>query len=343
MARPADSGRRTRVTRPYPSYTLEEALGVAEAIYRVNAGLPFARELLAGALGTTPKSSAFTMRLNASATYGLTQGGYNDADIRITELGESVVASAVGDAARARAIAAAAMNPELFGKFYELFDGKRLPEDTYVHSLLQRELGVPDGLEEECLRILRANGVFAGIIADEDGEQTVSLGELAAQTTASPEPPDLPRQQPPPPVREPRPASASKIFIGHIGDSDAAQFVASMLDGFGIPSDSQSIAEDSGMLLPAHAADAMRSSSAAILIFGGGADAKAVRDKMLLLLGAASALFDNRVVIFHEAGADLDMNLADLNDVGFEPGRLAEAGLGLLVALQRAGGVTIGA
>ena len=66
MAQAPDATRRRRVTRPYPTYTLEDALSVAEAIYEVNAGLPFDRELLAGALGTTPKSSAFTMRLNAS-------------------------------------------------------------------------------------------------------------------------------------------------------------------------------------------------------------------------------------------------------------------------------------
>ncbi len=339
--RPSNTGRRTRVTRPYPSYTLEDALGVAEAIHRVNAGLPFDRELLAGALGTTPKSSAFTMRLNASATYGLTQGGYNDTDIRITELGECAVASA--DAESACAIAAAAMNPEIFGKFYEMLDGKRLPEDTYVHSLLQRELGVPAGLVKECLRIIRSNGAFAGIIADEGGAQTVRLGNLSAPTTVSPEPPDSPRQQTPSPISAPRTAGASKIFIGHIGASDAARFVASMLDGFGILSDSPSTADYTGLMLQAQAVDAMRSSSAAILIFGGAPDIKAARDKMLMLLGAASVLFDNRVVIFHETGADLDISLDDLNDVGFEPGRPVESGLGLLAALQKAGAVSIGA
>ena len=78
--------RRTRLTRPYPTHTLEGALGVPEAIQNVNSGLPFDREHLAGALGTTPSSSAFTMRLNASANYGLTQGGYADKTISRTPL-----------------------------------------------------------------------------------------------------------------------------------------------------------------------------------------------------------------------------------------------------------------
>ena len=70
--------KRTRKVRPYPAYTLEDTLAIATRIQEANAGLAFDRSLLAGALGTTPASSGYTMRLNASSKYGLTQGGYND-------------------------------------------------------------------------------------------------------------------------------------------------------------------------------------------------------------------------------------------------------------------------
>ncbi|MCH8109798.1 MAG: hypothetical protein IIB15_06685, partial [Chloroflexi bacterium] len=58
--------KRTRMVRPYPTHTLEDALSVAVAVQDSNAGLPFDRVLLAGALGTTPACSGFTMKLNSS-------------------------------------------------------------------------------------------------------------------------------------------------------------------------------------------------------------------------------------------------------------------------------------
>ena len=55
MTTRTEGGKRRRIVKPYPAYTLEDALDVAQAIQNANAGLPFARALLAGALGTTPK------------------------------------------------------------------------------------------------------------------------------------------------------------------------------------------------------------------------------------------------------------------------------------------------
>ena len=75
------------MVRPYPVHTLEEASIIASAIQERNSGLPFDRVLLAKALGTTPTSSGFTMKLNSSAKYGLTRGGYNDDRIELTPRG----------------------------------------------------------------------------------------------------------------------------------------------------------------------------------------------------------------------------------------------------------------
>ena len=356
MAQASDVSRRTRVTRPYPTYTLEDALSVARTIYEVNAGLPFDRELLAGALGTTPKSSAFTMRLNASAAYGLTEGGYNDPDIRLTKLGEAAVGSD-GNADRRRAAAQAAMNPETFDRFYELFDGRRLPQDNYLHSILQRELGVRADLAEECLGILRDNGEFAGIISESDGEYLVkrpALGNKPAQTDGLPHVIGTERQTPyetamdlDDTAEHIKSAVDSKkgIFIGHIGDSLAANYVASMLDGFGIISASPQIPEEdaAGLLVPQEVSRAMRESSAAVLVFRSGDNAWASRDKMIGMLGAASVLFDDRIVMVHEDGARMSIGLEGLNHIDFDHERPGESGMALLVALHKAGVINVSA
>lgn len=342
--------KRRRIVKPYPAYTLEDALDVAQAIQNANAGLPFARALLAGALGTTPKSSAFTQRLNASAAYGLTQGGYNDADISLTPLGEALAAGSHDR--RRHALVEAAMTPPVFGGFYDMLDGKRLPESAYAQNLLQRELGVIDTLADECLSILIANGEYAGIISEQDGVSVVRLADRRPQpAAASPSTDAPPAERNPPPTAAESPAalddtpdkSKGRVFVGRIGESDAAQFVASMLEQFGIPVSSPRF-DAAELPLPSEVAVDMRASDAAVLVFARhNGDEQAVRDKMLCLLGACSVLYDDRVVIFHEADAAPLPNLNGLSRVSFRSERIAESGLGLLMELHKAGVVSVSA
>ena len=365
MTTRTEGGKRRRIVKPYPAYTLEDALGVAQAIQNANAGLPFARTLLAGALGTTPKSSAFTQRLNASAAYGLTQGGYNDADISLTLLGKALADG--NDDRCAQALVEAAMTPPVFGGFYDMLDGKRLPESAYAQNLLQRELGVNDSLTDECLSILIANGEYAGIISEQDGVSVVRLDVRRPQPAAVLPSPDAPSEERShwvhpsedlivardtrnPAVPENRApddisdASKSSVFVARIGESDAAQFVASMLEQFGIPVSNPRFGDDAEMPLPSEVAAEMRSSHAAVLVFADHAgEGQLIRDKMLFLLGTCCALYDDRVVIFHEAAAAPLPNLNGLSCVSFRSERIAESGLGLLMELHKAGVVSISA
>lgn len=351
MTTRAEGGKRRRIVKPYPAYTLEDALDVAQAIQNANAGLPFPRALLAGALGTTPKSSAFTQRLNASAAYGLTQGGYNDADISLTPLGEALADG--NHDRRAQALVEAAMTPPIFGRFYDMLDGKRLPESAYAQNLLQRELGVLDSLANECLSILIANGEYAGIISEQNGVSIVRLEYRRPQPAAASPPTDAPppegnpttfASESPAAPDDTSGASKGRVFVGHIGESDAAQFVASMLEQFGIPVSSPRFGDDAELPMPPEVAGDMRASHAAVLVFadhGGGE--QPIRDKMLFMLGACCALYDDRVVIFHESDAAPLPNLNGLSRVSFRSERIAESGLGLLMELHKAGVVSISA
>ena len=350
MTTRTEGGKRRRIVKPYPAYTLEDALGVAQAIQNANAGLPFPRVLLAGALGTTPKSSAFTQRLNASAAYGLTQGGYNDADISLTPLGEALADDSHDR--RAQALVEAAMTPPIFGGFYEMLDGKRLPESAYAQNLLKRELGVLDSLADECLSILIANGEYAGIISEQDGVSVVRLEGCRPQSADASTYTDAPPLERSPTVLATESPAApddtsgtskSRVFVGRIGASDAAQFVASMLEQFGIPASSPSFGVDTELPLPPEVAGEMRASHAAVLVFANHGDGQALRDKMLFLLGACCALYDDRVVIFHEAATTPLPNLNGLSCVSFRSERIAESGLGLLMELHKAGVVSISA
>ena len=343
--------KRTRMVRPYPIHTLQEGLVVASTIQQKNAGLPLDRVLLAKALGTTPASSGFTMKLSSSAKYGLTDGGYNDKHIALTPRGESVVAPK-GNSERREALLEAAFQPELFRRLYELLDGKRVPEEAHLQNMLERELGVSAGLTEECMRIVLANGVLVGVLGDVGGSMYVSLsGAHLAEDQ-----PDQPESQVPAPgptlastdtpkIPDADPAASGregKIFIGHAGSHDVVDFLKTILDEFGIP---YGIAEgdyDDPRPVTAEVSQEMRECSAAVLVFArpswsvvrGGREVSTT-DTMRYQLGAASVLYGESIILLTEIGedqADLDTGLHTLQ---FERDRLGEVTLALLSELHR--------
>ena len=170
--------KRTRITRPYPTHSLQDALPIAETIQRVNGGHPVRTDLLAGELGVSVRSSAFFQKLNASAKYGLTIGTNADEFIELTELGETITAPSSAEE-RTESIRKAAARPEVFGEFYRIYAGKRMPEDIYASNVLTRDLGVPRELTEECLQIIRRNGLLAGIVFDQSGVLMVGAASVA--------------------------------------------------------------------------------------------------------------------------------------------------------------------
>ncbi|MCI0440218.1 MAG: nucleotide-binding protein [Chloroflexi bacterium] len=359
--------KRTRMVRPYPTHTLEDALGIAAAIQEVNAGLPFDRKLLARALGTTPASSGYTMRLNSASKYGLTQGAYNDEQISLTPRGEAIVAPR-DEAERRDALIEAAMEPDIFGRFYRMLDGKRLPEDAYAQNMLQREFGVHPELAAECLGIIKTNGLYVGILSSENGALRVGLRErngpasgglvkpvLSAPSSTGvgradalatgPAPAAVEERELPPAAPATRRANGAlaagataegapgRIFIGHSGSADAVAFVLEILDQFGIPHGSADVDEQGGQPVPMAMSSEMRKCSAAILVFGD----PGAPGRMLYQLGAASVLYGDRVVILRDCGVELGRELAGLRSVEYRPDAVKESGLELLKALHASG------
>ena len=169
--------KRRRLTRPYPTHALQDVLVVAETIQAVNGGRPVATEMLADAVGSTRRSSLFTQHLNSSAKYGLTVGSPRDETVRLTALGESLTASGTPEQ-RADCIRTAALTPEVFLGFYEAYRGKRMPESVYGANTLTKELGVHPDLAEECLQLLRKNGLFSRVLVDRSGVLTIDSSVL---------------------------------------------------------------------------------------------------------------------------------------------------------------------
>ena len=340
--------KRTRKVRPYPVHTLEESLAIAGAIQNSNSGLPFDRTLLARALGTTPASSSFTMRLNSSSKYGLTQGGYNDDSISITPRGEATVAPKADDERR-RALIDAAVEPDVFRRFFEMLDGKLMPQAEFAQNLLQRELGVRPDLAAECFRVVEANGLFTRILERSGG------GDLrVALTKDDQDPPEAvtPLRAVPATVDRPVPGidageTPGRVFIGSSASDEATEYVKSVLDEFGVPYSTGEVQPGQGPGLTAEVSDGMRRCSAGVLVLGGKPETGAATEggvaaSLLYQLGAASVLYGRKVLIVRGESVRLSSEIdAGLPSIVFESAYPEKAGLAMLAALKDLGVIDI--
>ena len=295
------------------------------------------------------------MKLNSCARYGLTKGGYSDESIALTARGESTVAPE-RDGEKRQALLEAAVQPEPFMRFYKMLDGKRVPEDTYSQNMLQRELGINAALTDECLRIIKANGIHVGILGEVGGSLYVSAtgahapeegGEDAKQPDA-----DHGREAPPAsegqhPQRD-GPQEPRRIFIGHAGNSEIADTLSSVLDRFRIPYEIVECDYDAGRPVAGDVSDQMRQCNSAIFIFAEPLDEiwtgrreEKRREKMLYQLGAASVLYGERVIALREKdGKDPEQD-PGFHTLSFDQGRMDEVGLPLLAELHRMGVIEV--
>ena len=300
------------------------------AIHEASAGLPCDRVLLATAMGTTPTSSAFTMKLNSSARYGLTTGGYSDATILLTPRGEAIVAPK-DSAEHLRSLYEAALRPEPLARFYQALDGRRIPEDQYAQNMLQRELGVQPSLVAECLAMIKANGLYSGVITERDGGLFVQLG---------PEDLSLPvdGRHAGQPFRDAG-ANTDKIFIAHSDAADIAVYVSEVLGRFGLEYAIAELSESVSIPIDEGVSRQMRGCNAAVLIQGRRPEGRAATpsDPMVYQVGAASVLYGDRIVLLRERGLGETTGETNLRAIDFEPERLDELGMALLAELHEAG------
>ena len=344
--------KRTRMVRQYPVHTLEEGLGVATAIQEINRGEPFDRLLLAGALGTTPASSSYTNRLNASLRYGLTEGGYASQKISLTELGRSITAP-TGVPERREALVQAALKPELFHNFYRSLDGKRMPPDQYAKNTLQRDSDVHPDLTNECLTIIKQNGLFVGILGDIGGAQYVSLSgahvpaEFPMPGVAAVEPLDAAG---PPASADPVAASGSsatvasrsaKFLIAHAGDPAVVETIRRTLDSFGIGYAAIKSADAVQHPPDRETSEALKSCDAAVLILAipegmpGDSRIEAGNKESTIFMLGAVALYGDRVVLLREKGLERLPQEATLRTLQFRRENLDDLSLRLLQELHR--------
>src|SRR6267154_5650830 len=113
--------RRSRVSQAdVPAYSLEQALRVPRAIGDNYAFRPAKPLDVAAAMEMSPTASTFRMLCGSAIAYGLTEGGYNAAQITVLPLARRILTPTTeGD--DLRAMREAALKPRVIGEFLEKY------------------------------------------------------------------------------------------------------------------------------------------------------------------------------------------------------------------------------
>ncbi len=344
---------RTRNVRPYPQDTLEEAVKIAKAIYDQNDGRPMDRLMLAKAILRTPASSAFRSLVTSSSKYGLIDGNYNAPRIELTALGEAI-AGAKDKEEHDKALVEAAQKPEIFNKFYQALDQKKLPEDKFAENMLRREFGVVPELTQECFSVSKANAEFIGIITEISGVKYISLGNavspqrIGKQSSAmlssdNADTPVIAEDSPFVDAKASQPVKPKEIrvFLSHSKNKRILEQVKTMLAFGKYEYEVAEEIETTAIPVPNKIQEAMKRCSAAIVIISadekelqGSTERYGINQNVLIEIGAAFVLYDRIVVLVVDKRVDLPSNLQGLYRCDYQGDELSwDAGLKLQKAI----------
>lgn len=170
----------TKVERPYPRESLQEALRVPTVLKDMNGGKPWASEDVAKALGYSKNNNKFFYLGAASRDYGLTVGGRDSKEVALTELGHQLMYAGT-PAEEERLKRQAFLNVPVFKSVLEHYGGSNLPEMQYLSNTLQREFKLHPDIHEEFSELFRKNCEFLKIGARFGNQEARS-----ADTTLSP-------------------------------------------------------------------------------------------------------------------------------------------------------------
>jgi predicted nucleotide-binding protein len=330
----------------FPKHSLKTALRVSLAMEEKNSGNPMPPTDVAIAIDKSPGSSDFRMLLSSSIKYGLTTGSYNQSKVALTELARDIVAP-TSDEAKNKALFQSAFTPPLFENIFGSYKGKKVPDMQFFQNALVRDFGVSKDQAARCAAVFYENADYLGLIrqattgkwlaseptgisAQEESEGTyeASRGEIVEHEPAG-DHLSSPRARAE--VKAPSVAPAKNaIFLGHGKNRVPMQQLEKFLSEYKIPYKVVLDEANKGRPISQKVADSMHECGAAIIIFTADEEFKDLNGQIIFRpsenaifeLGAASALYGSRVIIFKEAGVTFPTNFRDIGYIEFDKDRL---------------------
>lgn len=358
--------KRSRISQNLcPLFSLEDALRVPRAIKNELAGQANNSLLVAKACDMSPTSSQWRVLSSAAVAYGLTTGAYNSKEIGLTPLGSRAV-SPLKEGDDGLAIREAALVPSLFKKLAQKYDQEKLPREDIAYNVII-SLGIPSDRVKKAWSIFKSNMEFVGFLqiisgnnylichsANEDLPANVSNSvdlEAQAQDEADLDielPQDIMRRMNITPDSAPVPAPPSppaipNIFISHGKNSSTIVGQLKELISYGQMNPIVSLEhETSAIPVPIKVFDDMRSCDAGIIhvnqeehTLADGTVYTQINENVLIEIGAAMALYADRVILLCEKGTKLPSNLQGLYRCEYTGNQLDYAStIKLLKAMQ---------
>ena len=359
-------------SRPFPSISVMDAARIADTIRRNNAGRPMNRVLLAQSVRISPASSGFRETISASSRYQFTKGNYNSEAIELTDIGEQLTKPR-SEGERLDALRQGFRGIPLFDQLLTHFNNSKLPTADFLKNVLERApFNVKPEWSDEAAQVFLENGTAVGFIRDVGGSPWVvteagpptadvydtqseadlsALAESAVEPDQPPEAPLLPTILPEGTTRSEsrQPVAKPQFFVAHGRNKAPMEQLQKILRELGIPYVVAQDEANSGRPISQKVRDLMASCTGGIFIFSADEEFKDAsggsilrpRENVIYELGAASYLYDRRIVIFKEDGVTFPTDFNDLGYIEFEKDNLAAKSMELIRELIGLGAVKL--
>ena len=333
--------KRTRLRQgDVPGCPLEQALRIPKTIDENYAGKPTTPLRVASALNYQPTSGPFRQLCGSAIAYGLTEGGYNATEIKLTSLGKRITRpTEEGDDLVGKR--EALLKPRIIRDFLTRYDGSPIPKDNIAQNVL-RDMGVPDDRTSGVLTLVAESAESLGLITEikgkryvelkPDGSQSVNVNEQWVSKNETEEDSQVGKESrsetraDPPRMDAIDPEKARKVFIAHGKNQQFLDPIKKLLT-FGemeavVSVEKQSVSQP----VSDKVMNDMRSCGAAIihvadelkLMDSEATEHIVLNPNVLIEIGAAMALYGKRFILLVKSGVELPSNLQGLFKVKYE-------------------------
>jgi predicted nucleotide-binding protein len=311
-----------------PKHTMAEVIALAKALHENFNGESAPHEL-ANAMSISPTSSAWQSVTGAAVAYGLTEGAYNAAHIKLTPLGWRVVApEEEGD--DARAVREATLRPRIFREFFLKYNRGKFPPDQIGMNVLV-SMGAPRDRAGAVYEMAKANGLLAGVITN-----TKTGLYVALDSSTAPAPKMVEEESPEASNEEPKDKFSAetgtsndrgkqsvtndKVFITHGKNRSIVEQLKEILKFGKFEPVVATEHETTSKPVPDKVLEDMRTCFASVihveseqeLLTVDGDKIQRINENVLIEIGASMALYGRNFVLLVKKGIHLPSNLQGL-------------------------------
>ena len=335
-------GKRVRISQTdVPAHSLEDSIRIPKAIFDNYGGDPTKPFDVAAAMDLRPGSSQFKMLSGAAIAYGLTEGGYNAAEIIITPLGRKIL-QPLEEGADLSGKREALLKPRIVGDFLRKYDGSPIPKENIAHNVLMN-MGVPNSRVDSVFALIIESANGLGFIRDIKGTRYINLSpsdgyipssnesedeELENNSDTVQNPIAPPKEEPEisEPIKPANITSNRRVFITHGKNKSFIEPIKKLLQ-FGeleavVSVDKQSVSKP----VPEKVMTDMRACGAAIihvedemrLLDSEANEHIVLNPNVLIEIGAAMGLYGRRFILLVKEGVKLPSNLQGLYEVRYQ-------------------------